>query len=321
MTGLAIRARRLLDRTVAAAEHRPVIAVVLAVVRRDVEVGGTLLAGALGFRLFIWVLPCCLLATAVLGFTESSGKTPAELADEFGMSPLTSSMVGQVSEQAERGRWLTALLGVFLLAWAGLTLARAFDRVHNRIWPGKLDRAPKRALARAARYNLVLVLVVVTNLAGPVLSAVLGRPPSIVSLPSLALFAVFAIFLLSPEWPPRWRTAWPGAVLVAVGVEALHLVAVVYLPGKLARSAELYGTLGVAAAVLVWLALITRLVVLGQVLNAVLAERAEDRRGHPPEAGDAHDGTAEQADQHGGTPPPGTPPHGPPRHPAGGRGR
>jgi uncharacterized BrkB/YihY/UPF0761 family membrane protein len=274
VTGLAIRARRLRDRVVTAVGNRPLLAVVLAVVRRDIEVGGTLLAGALGFRLFIWLLPCCLLATAALGFTASSSRPPAELVNELGMSPLTASMVGQMSEQAARGRWVTALIGLVLLAWAGVTLARAFDRVHNRVWAKRLDRAPKRMLARAARYNLVLVLLVVANMAGPVVSAAIGRPAAVVSLPSLALYMVFAIVLLSPEWPPRWRSAWPGAVLVALGAEGLHLIAVVYLPGKLARSSELYGALGVAAVILVWLALITRLVVLGQVLNAVLAERA-----------------------------------------------
>jgi membrane protein len=47
---------------------------------------------------------------------------------------------------------------------------------------------------------------------------------------------------------------------------------VLYLPSRIARASQLYGTLGIAAALLVWLALIARLVVLGQVLNAVLAE-------------------------------------------------
>ena len=297
MTGLAIRARRLRDQAVTAAEHRPVTAVLLAAVRRDIEVGGTLLAGALGFRLFIWLLPCCLLATAVLGFTESSGGAPGRLANDLGMSPLTTSVVGQLSEQAERGRWLTALLGLVLLAWAGFALARALDRVHGRVWRRRLDRAPGPVLARAARYNLVLLLIVLSNMAGPVVAAALSRPPALVSLPALGLYTLLGIVLLSPGWPPRWRSAWPGAVLIAVGAEGLHLVAVVYLPGKLARSAELYGALGVAAAVLVWLTLITRLVVLGQVLNAVLAERAH---GHPPGAGDVHGLPAAQADQRHG---------------------
>lgn len=289
MTGPGFRARRLWDRAVTAVENHSSGSVGLAVLRRDVQVGGTLLAGALGFRLFVWLLPCSLLAVSVLGFTEASGKPPAELANEVGLSPLTSSVVDQLSKQAAHGRWLTALIGLVLLALAGLTLARALDRVYERVRERQLDRAPRRALARAARYNLVLLLVVLANVAGPVVAAAIGRPAGVVSLPSLALYWLLGVVLLSPEWPPLWRSEWPGAVLVALGAEGLHLVAVVYLPGKLARSSQLYGTFGVAAAMLIWLALITRLVVLGQVLNAVLAERAKDAAGRPPpEAGDAH---------------------------------
>jgi uncharacterized BrkB/YihY/UPF0761 family membrane protein len=273
VTGLVTRAQRLWDRVLVAAGRRPWLEVGISVVRRDIEVGGTLLAGALGFRLFVWLLPCCLLATAALGFTQASDRPPDELVHDVGMSPLTASLLGQVGSQAERGRYLTALLGLVLLAWAGLTLARALDRVHDRIWHTRVDRKPKQTLARAARYNGLLILIVAINMAGPILASAIGRSPAIVSLPSLVVYVALGIVLLSPEWPAQWRTAWPGAVLIALGAEGLHLVAVVYLPGKLARASELYGALGVAAAVLVWLALTARLVVLGQVLNAVLAER------------------------------------------------
>jgi membrane protein len=275
MTSLAQRAREMQDRVLAAAEERPPLAVGLAVAGKDIEVGGTLLASALGFRLFVWMLPYCLLASAALGFTETSNRPPDELVKDLGMSPLTASMLGQLGDQAERGRYLTALLGLLLLAWAGVTLARAFDRVHDRVWHSRLDRRPKATLVRAGFYNLLLLLIVLINTLVPVVASALGREPALVSLPSLLLYMLLGIFLLSPQWPPQWRTAWPGALLIALGAEGLHLVAVLYLPGKLARASELYGALGVAAAVLVWLALIARLVVLGQVLNAVLAERRD----------------------------------------------
>jgi uncharacterized BrkB/YihY/UPF0761 family membrane protein len=154
------------------------------------------------------------------------------------------------------------------------------DRIYHRVWLIRAERGPKSALARVARYNVALLLVVVGNLAEPVLVAATGRTPTLVSLPSLAFYLAIGIVLLSPRWPPAWRMAWPGALLIAVGMEGLHLVAVLYLPGKLARASQLYGALGVAASVLVWLALIARLMVFGQVLNAVLAD-------YPPVAGDA----------------------------------
>jgi uncharacterized BrkB/YihY/UPF0761 family membrane protein len=277
MTGLVGRAgehaRRLHGRLLSAADRHPTVAVGIAVVRRDLDVGGTLLAGALAFRLFIWLLPCCLLLAAVLGFTATSGHPADELSLDAGMSPLTASVIGQVGAQAEHGRYLTAALGLVLLSWAGLVLARVLDRIHDRVWHAKAGRGPRSALVRAASYNAALIAMIAVNIAGPVAVAATGQPAAVISLPSIALYMTLAAIMLSVEWPPRWRQALPGAAIVALGTEGLHLVAVLYLPGKLARASQLYGTLGIAAALLVWLALIARLVVIGQVLNAVLAER------------------------------------------------
>jgi membrane protein len=282
------RARRLYEQTQAAADRYAAIAVGFAMVRRDLEVGGTLLAGALAFRVFIWLLPCCLLATALIGFSQATTRSPEELTRDLGMSPLTANLLGQVGAQAEHGRYLTAILGLVLLLWAGLALGRVLDRIHQRVWQVRADGGPKSALARVARYNAALLLAVAGNLAEPFVVAAIGQSPGLVSLPSLVFYVLIGIVLLSPRWPPAWRTAWPGALLIALGMEGLHLVAVLYLPGKLSRASELYGALGVAASVLVWLALIARLIVLAQVLNAVLAERAAGRVAEdPPVAGDA----------------------------------
>jgi membrane protein len=273
MTGIVGRAREAWDRVLSSAGRHPSLAVGITVVRRDIEVGGTLLAGALAFRIFIWLLPCCLLLAAAAGFSQTSNRSPEELTTDLGMSPLTANMLGQVGEQAEHGRYVTAIVGLLLMMWAGLALGRAMDRVHDRIWQSRADRGPRATTARAARYNSVLLLVVIGNLVGPVVVATTGQPPAVISLPSLMCYVVGGVVLLSPEWPPPWRSAWPGAVLIAVGTEGLHLVAVLYLPGRLARASELYGTFGVAASILLWLALMARFFVFGQVLNAVLTER------------------------------------------------
>lgn len=267
-------ARRLRGRLVSAADRHPWMRVALRVVRRDVEVDGTLMAGALAFRMFIWLLPCSLLLTAVLGFVASGRRrSPEELGEQIGVSPLTSNVIDQIGAQAEGGWYLTALLGLGFLGVAGYSLGRALDGIHARVRRVPVDRGLRPTLARAARYNAALLGLVVGNLAAPVVGTVIGRPVLLIVVSSLALYAGFGAVLLTVEWPLRWRRVLPGAALVAVGVEGLHLVAVLYLPGRIARASQLYGTLGVAAALLVWLAFMARLVVLGQVLNAVLAER------------------------------------------------
>ncbi len=65
----------------------------------------------------------------------------------------------------------------------------------------------------------------------------------------------------------------PGAALFAVGLEVLHAVIVyVITPWAIAKQGT-YGALGVAAALLVGLFLIGRLVVAAAVVNATLWER------------------------------------------------
>jgi uncharacterized BrkB/YihY/UPF0761 family membrane protein len=260
-------------RLVSMAERHRSVDVALRVRRRDAEVDGALVAGALAFRIFIWLLPCSLLLTALLGFTASGGRSLAELTRRIGMSPLISNVIGQVGAQAEHGWYLTALIGLVLMGVAGIALGRALDGVHARVRRTPVDRRVWPALARAARYNTAVLGIVAGNLVAPGVGVAVGQPVLVIVVSSLTLYFGFGAVLLTVGWPPRWRRVLPGAVLIALGIEGLHLVSVLYLPGRLASASQLFGTLGAAAAILVWLALIARLVVLGQVLNAVLVER------------------------------------------------
>ena len=66
-----------------------------------------------------------------------------------------------------------------------------------------------------------------------------------------------------------------GSVLVAVGIVLVHLSVSFYFAPKLGRSSELYGTLGAAMVVLLWLYVAARLVVAGAFLNAALWARRQ----------------------------------------------
>ena len=84
-----------------------------------------------------------------------------------------------------------------------------------------------------------------------------------------------------PHRSTNWRDLLPGAVLVALGTQAIHLAVVLYLAPKIGRSSELYGALGAATVILLWLYLLARLMVAAAFLNAALWEaRSEiDERG------------------------------------------
>ena len=62
-------------------------------------------------------------------------------------------------------------------------------------------------------------------------------------------------------------------MLVAVGAQLVNIAVVYYFVPKIGRSTELYGTLGTAAVLLVWLYILARLITSGAFLNATLWER------------------------------------------------
>ena len=91
----------------------------------------------------------------------------------------------------------------------------------------------------------------------------------------------------TPRW---WLASWllphgdappvalvPGALLFAIAVQVMHLVTVLYLSRKLSSASELYGDLGGAATLLLWLYLISRLMVAAAMLNAAMWVRHQNR--------------------------------------------
>jgi uncharacterized BrkB/YihY/UPF0761 family membrane protein len=71
----------------------------------------------------------------------------------------------------------------------------------------------------------------------------------------------------------------PGALLIGVGVQFLHLATVFYFAHRIARASKLYGGLGGAATILLWTYLVARLVIASTVVNKTLAGRRAQRTG------------------------------------------
>ena len=75
----------------------------------------------------------------------------------------------------------------------------------------------------------------------------------------------------------------PGAALFAIGTEILHVVTVVWFPHHLESKSEIYGTIGLSVALLLWAYLVGRLITLSAVLNAALWARFGADSPHPIE--------------------------------------
>ena len=100
----------------------------------------------------------------------------------------------------------------------------------------------------------------------------------------LVLGVAFGFWLRRVARLPNAATGWlelvPGAVVVAVGLQAMHVFTVYFLGPKLESATQLYGIVGVVTTLLFWFYLGGRLIVAGATLNVEFTElRAAKRLG------------------------------------------
>jgi uncharacterized BrkB/YihY/UPF0761 family membrane protein len=258
--------------------HRSVDAV-FEMVDRDSEVGGGIMAGALAYRLFIWILPLALVAVGGLGVVaESAAESPEKAAKSLGLAGLVSSSVAGAANSP--AHWYAFVFGLPVLLWATRSLLRALIVVHRLVWTDLRAAAPKPTFGASALFLAVLVgFLAVSKLADSARSwSVSGG-----TLVTLAVTFAFIGFwlLVAARLPHRdapWRELLPGAILFAVGIQLLGLLTDYLIAPQASSKQGTYGALGLAAALLLGLFFITRLIVATAVVNATLWER----RRHPP---------------------------------------
>ncbi len=273
--------RRLVERTDAERERHSSVDVTLTAVDRDSDVGGGIMAGALAYRMFIWLLPFALVLIGVLGVTaDVTDESPSETAGGAGLSGLVTTSVASAAQGT--GRWYAVAIGLPILLWTTRSLLRALISVHRLVWADPRERVVKATWAGTVR---LLTALVVLYFLGPVIDSIwpLDGDVVVVVFAEAALYAVLwlLVTLRLPHRNADWRGLLPGAVLFAAGGMLLATLTY-YVIGPYASSREdTYGTLGLATALLLGLFLIARLVVASAVLNATLWER------RPREAGEA----------------------------------
>ena len=83
---------------------------------RDSEIGGGLMAGALAYRIFIWMLPFALVLIGGIGVAASVSESPSAAVRSLGMTGIVASSVAEASR--ESSRWYALIIGIPVLAYA-----------------------------------------------------------------------------------------------------------------------------------------------------------------------------------------------------------
>ena len=249
----------------------PVLGFVLKIQQRYGELKGNNLASAVAFQTFLSLFPLLLVIVAVVGFFASKDNTVGtRIITNLGLQGEAARTVGEAISTAAKNPTTAGPIGLAGLLWSGLGLVNAMQYAMDQVW-----QVEERGMRDKFFGLLWLVGAAVLFIAAAAVTTVLNWLPGFITpfgifvglLVNLALW--LWSFKVLPNRKLPLRALLPGAILGALGMEALKFVGAFYLPRTIASSSALYGSIGVVFAVLAWLLVFSRLVLYATVLNVV----------------------------------------------------
>jgi uncharacterized BrkB/YihY/UPF0761 family membrane protein len=243
---------------------------------RDKAFAGSLLAGGLSVKLFLWFLPFALSVVALFGTLSDQFDQPAEdLARQSGLAAVLAQMVADAVAETTRARWYLVAFGLVFLFWAGIGVVRALALTSRLAW-----RMPETPPVRKLYGSLGVLAIVTAVLAVQLIrNRLLGGPfYTDLMLLVVAVGVLGGIFLMLFMWLPRpdgvpVTALVPGALLMTGGLLVIRLATLVYFAPRIETAPSLYGGLGLSAVFLAWLYIISRLLVASISLNAAIWQR------------------------------------------------
>ncbi|PSP55623.1 YihY/virulence factor BrkB family protein [Halobacteriales archaeon QS_1_67_19] len=233
------------------------------------------LAASIAYYAFVSLIPALLLAFVVLSFV--AGGTFAEAVIRRVSSLLTATGEQQLREFIldPSGRGGTTVLGLIVLSWSALKVFRGLDQAFSDIYAaepkvGIVDQVTDALLVLVAIGAAVIVLV-----AAGAATALFPDVPFVGVVATLvqlaALVPVFLpLYVVFPDADVSVREALPGAVVATVGWTVLQVLFRVYAGVSSTNPSQFLGT---ALLLVTWLYFGGIVLLLGAVVNVVLAER------------------------------------------------
>lgn len=91
------------------------------------------MAGALAYRLFIWLLPLALVAVAGLGIAaDAANESTSAAAKSLGLGGLATNSVASAANSSQR--WYALLIGIPVLVAASRSVLRALTVSFRLVW-------------------------------------------------------------------------------------------------------------------------------------------------------------------------------------------
>lgn len=257
------------------------------------------MAAAISYHLLFSLFPLAIAGVAVLGlFTSDPATRDSVVRHVVDVVPLSETGRGQLQDQLARvsgGSGALGLLGLVGVLWSASGVMAAVRTALNVAW----DTTRKRPFLRGKAVDLLLVgatfLVVAVALAVTVASNVarqqsqrlpgplelLAGGAAAVGAVLAALAVLFGVFLFLYAVVPAASTpvsaVWPGALVAAVGFEAVQYGFSLYV-AYFAHYNKVYGSLGAVIAFLFYVYLASAAFLFGAEVASEYPRLAEPDR-------------------------------------------
>ena len=233
------------------------------------RLNGSILAASIAFRVFLFLVPLTLILVGVAGFWVSAGHDLT--LDSKHLGAALASTVSRAGNDSKRSWWVLILAGIGTMLYTAWALFSTLARSSAQLWE-MWEYQPTPARQRL-RFIGGLLLTLAFLLVSRWIRAQLAIGVAINVL-AVGVHLVLALVLMAflPNRARHWSDLLPGALVASVGMIALNVFAVVWLPHKLATLSETYGALGVAVATLGYLALLGYLLVAAILTNVMWQE-------------------------------------------------
>jgi membrane protein len=262
----------------------------------DVAAGGGVLAGAVAFRVFLFLVPYSFVVVVGLGFgADAKHHDAGDLARAAGIGGLAAKAMASVGDLSTTQRIISLVVATFALLLATRALLKVLRIVHALIWQTRAGKLPK-----TNRAALVLVLMVTLAFAIALFVGRLRDDSLVLGILGTALFIAVPIVLwtFASAFLPHgadvpWTALLPGGVVFGLGTEVLHVVTIYWISHEVDSKTATYGAIGFALALLLWAYLLGRLVTTSAIVNETLWTRYQERlaahrahEGDSPASGD-----------------------------------
>ena len=251
---------------------------VRAIARRYSELNGRVSAAAITLYGLFALFALCVLAVAVVGLVASDNDHVAQdIVSWLGLHGDAASTVIDAVNTAQHSAKVASVVGIVGLVWVGSSFAVSVASAYDVAWgvPSRVTRARLVGLGWLAGSGVLLAL-------GSLVTAGFAALPILVAPLVLALsLAVNTLLWLWTSWilpnrpAPPWRELLPGSITGAIGLEVLKVAGAYVVPLMVSKSSALYGTIGVVFALIAWLWVLGRLVVVVTIIETLDRSRLE----------------------------------------------